>query len=148
MFIRTIFLCCLINIVYTREDVDESIAQLTDQIIYELQKRLHEDPDQVDGLADEQCRRQINNNTIIKADASIENGANFLDIPNVVSFDDCFSQCCNTDDCDTAVYKFRVWVFLARYAAFIVANYGIRHSNVLATALLVLILNERCTWCV
>ena len=109
-------LCLAISLTLASEEViEDNIDAITKELFIEIEKRLKDDPDILDALADDlisslsqECQKNRANNTIINVKESLENGATFIGTPEIISLDDCQSQCCDSDDCDTAVYKSRV----------------------------------------
>ena len=105
------------------EELDEeSVAHLTDDLLHEIEKRLRDDPSMLDALMEKsgglldmlgsECTHSVTNNTIIETEKSIENGAIFLLTPDVTSFTDCLNICCDTENCNTAIFKDRVRHFV------------------------------------
>ena len=94
---------------------EENLGQLTKELFIEIEKRLKDDPDILDALTDDlisslsqDCRENRKNNTIIDVKDSLENGAEFLGTPDIINLDDCLAKCCDSEECNTAVFKRRV----------------------------------------
>ncbi len=111
-YLIILFLCPLAGT--SKEYPEEYSSLLTDKLLHELEKRLMDYSD-----SDEQgnelysnsrsdCTFDVGSDTIIKTKVSLEQGAEFLDSPSASSQEECKSLCCQTDDCNLAVFKEKV----------------------------------------
>ena len=105
---------CLIVCVWARQERyqdgggDAEVDKLTQKLWLEIQKRLQDFDDKDDGLDTEQCKFQSKDGMIIRTKDSLDAGANFLSSPTVTSREECEEECCESDDCNLAVFKAKV----------------------------------------
>ena len=94
---------------------DKKLFQLSsildDELLHELQKRLmnYDNSNDRSHYSDSQCHFEAESNVIIKTKVSLEQGAEFIDSPAVDGEINpraaCEEKCCDTDDCNLAVFK-------------------------------------------
>lgn len=98
-----------------KEFTEEFASLFNDDLLHELEKRLM-DYSSDNGRAsqsNEQCRFGTEANLIIKTKVSLDQGAEFIDSP-VISDDEydprqsCMDTCCQTENCNLAVFKEKV----------------------------------------
>ena len=97
-----------------KEYSEDFASFLNDELIHELEKRL-KDYDDInhESRPNSQCTFALETDLIIKTKVSLDQGAIFIDSP---VFDDdetnprlaCQERCCQTEDCNLAVFKEKV----------------------------------------
>ena len=103
---------------FADKEYPEDFASLfDDKILHELEKRLMDyGDDNGNSRSDQsnsQCKFATELNLIIKTKVSLDQGAIFIDSP-VIDEDEsnprstCEERCCNTKDCNLAVFKEKV----------------------------------------
>ena len=106
---------------FADKEYAEDFASLLDgKLLHELEKRLMDYSDDDDNSrrnpSNSQCKFVSEQNLIIKTKVSLEQGAIFIDSPDIG--DDeinpraaCEERCCETEDCNLAVFKEKVRIY-------------------------------------
>lgn len=88
---------------------DGDVNRLTEKLWLEIQKRLQDYDDKSDGLDsnehDDRCSFNVQDGKIIRTQDSLNSGATFLNSPTVGSRSECQAECCDTNECNLAVFK-------------------------------------------
>lgn len=114
IFIMVVLACtCFAD----KEYPEDFASLLDDKILHELEKRLMDyDDDNKNsrsGESNARCKFATELNLIIKTKVSLDQGAVFIDSP-VIDEDEinprsaCEERCCDTKDCNLAVFKEKV----------------------------------------
>lgn len=112
------------------EDIADLLSQFSDDFNHQLQKRLTDlDPDlnlldqaqKVDKgkLVNDKgssCFYEVSEQRIIRTHDSLNNGATYIDSPTEIQNQTaCRAECCTHSECDLAVFKDKVRIFVLQY---------------------------------
>ena len=96
----------------------EDLEQLKEKLLIEIEKRLHDSQPTSPPTPTCPYPHAMTYNTIIKAKESIDaHNAFFISADVVDEEQDCMDKCCNNVNCNTAIYKNEVRIFVGYFGA-------------------------------
>lgn len=114
---RRLFIVCLLlcgSVLADKERIydDETFSQLTEDLIQEIRKRISDSSLPPESESAERCENDYGGtaeqDSIIMTRDSLANGAVFVAAPVVTSGPECSQECCDAENCNVAVFKFKV----------------------------------------